>query len=238
MAVERICEDRKRTIVLTVNGALFVAIALVDWWIKPYLSLGLPSRLLLETLAFTSCGLFVAELIRNRKLIAATEAKLNALVETTPAAILTIDEHGFIELANHSAVRLMEPRNGKLTGSPIAEFLPELHYVVREKATRFRTSLLCQARRGSDDSFIARIWLSTYQQGAVLKVAVIIGEAEEEVNLSPRTCVEGTRRRYREDSPTAIRAGIQCRIAPCIAPDNDRLSSAARRMVSAHRQPA
>jgi len=35
-----------------------------------------------------------------------------ALVETSPAAIVTVDERGFIELANQAAVELMSPRDG------------------------------------------------------------------------------------------------------------------------------
>ena len=50
------------------------------------------------------------------------------LVETSPAAIVTVNEHGFIELANQAAAQLMAPRDGRLMGAPIAAFLPELHH--------------------------------------------------------------------------------------------------------------
>ena len=83
-------------------------------------------RLMFETLALSGCGLFVAELVRNRRVtISAQEAtakaeeRLRALVETSPAAIVTVDERGFIELANQAATQLMVPRNGKLIGQPI-----------------------------------------------------------------------------------------------------------------------
>ncbi len=38
--LERIWEDRNRTAVLLVSGAIVAIVALVDWWTKPYVSLG------------------------------------------------------------------------------------------------------------------------------------------------------------------------------------------------------
>src|SRR5580704_10123748 len=61
-------------------------------------------RLGFETLALAGCGLFVGELVRNRRLNLESQERLKALVETSPAAIVTVDAHGFIELANHAAV--------------------------------------------------------------------------------------------------------------------------------------
>src|ERR1700679_1071244 len=161
--LERIWEDRNRTLVLQVSGAIVVVVALVDWWTKPYVGFGFlylfpiifgaaflprwavvllaaccavlaevfsslePSlvRLSFETLALAGCGLFVAELIRNRRLTQRGEARLKVLVETSPAAIVTVDDRGFIELANAAASQLIAPRNGHLPGHPIAAFLPD-----------------------------------------------------------------------------------------------------------------
>src|SRR5262249_1001486 len=60
------------------------------------------TRLFLAALAREGCGLFVAELVRNRRMTLETEERLRALVETSPAAIVTVDERGFIELANQA----------------------------------------------------------------------------------------------------------------------------------------
>src|ERR1700685_3207434 len=103
--LERVWEPKSRTPVLMVSVGIMLAIALLDWWTKPYVSLGflylfpimlaagfLPSwavaflgvtcallaelfsalcasltRLSLEMLALAGCGLFVAELTRNRR---------------------------------------------------------------------------------------------------------------------------------------------------------------------------
>src|SRR5215472_9312443 len=60
-------------------------------------------RLIFETLAMVGCGLFVGELGRNRRLNIEAQQQLKALVETSPAAIVTVNEQGVIELANRAA---------------------------------------------------------------------------------------------------------------------------------------
>lgn len=221
--LEQLWEERNRTPVLAISGAIVLVVAVVDWWTKPYVSLGflylfpimlasafLPRwlvallgfacaglaevfssldqsfvRLGFETLALAGCGLFVGELIRNRRLSTEGEARLKALVETSPAAIVTVDERGFIELANRAAVELMAPRDGHLIGNPIAAFLPELHHALRwEEAPQFRASMQCRGHRGNGDTFTADVWFSTYKEGATPKVAAIIAEVAEDAEAA------------------------------------------------------
>ena len=138
-------------------------------------------RLSFETLALAGCGLFVAELIRNRRLTLLGEARLKVLVETSPAAIVTVDDRGVIELANRAATDLMAPRDGKLVGTPIAAFLPELHHALRlEEAPQFRASMQCRGHRGNGESFTADVWFSTYKEGSAPKLAAIFADVTEE----------------------------------------------------------
>ena len=217
--LERLWDPRNRTPVLTVSAAIVAAIAIVDWWTKPYVSLGflylfpimlaaaylprwvvallgigcaylaevfssLPEsfiRLSFETLALAGCGLFVGELIRNRRQSVESQARLKALVETSPAAIVTVNEHGSIELANRAATEMLAPREGHLIGEPIAAFLPELHHAIRwEEAPQFRASLQCLGHRGNGESFPASVWFSTYKEGPTPKLAAIITDTSEE----------------------------------------------------------
>src|SRR5215472_11093837 len=219
LTLERLWDKRNRTPVLVASAAIIVVIAGVDWWTKPYVSLGFlylfpimlaaaylprwvvaglgvscawlaevfsslaPSfvRLTFETLALAGCGLFVGELVRNRRLSLESQARLKALVETSPAAIVTVDDHGSIELANQAAIELLAPRDGHLIGVPIAAFLPELHHAIRwEEAPQFRASLQCLGHRGNGESFTANVWFSTYKEGAAPKLAAIIADATEE----------------------------------------------------------
>jgi PAS domain S-box-containing protein len=217
--LENVWEPRNRTPVLLVSGAITLAVAVVDWWTMPYVSLGflylfpimlaagfLPrwaivllgmgcavlaeifsslnrsfTRLSLEMLALAGCGLFVAELVRNRRMTLEAQERFRALVETSPAAIVTVNDRGFIELANQAATQMMAPRNGHLIGSPIAAFLPELHHALRwEDAPQFRTSMQCQGHRGDGESFTADVWFSTYKEGQNPKLAAIIADVTEE----------------------------------------------------------
>jgi two-component system, LuxR family, sensor kinase FixL len=224
--LEKVWEQRNRTPVLLVSGAIILIIAIADWWTMPYVSLGflylfpimlaagfLPRwpvallgavcavlseifsslewssvRLAFEMLALVGCGLFVAELVRNRRLTFDGQERLKALVETSPAAIVTVDERGFIELANHAAVELMVPRDGKLIGNPISAFLPELHHALRwEEAPQFRASMQCRGHRGNGESFTADVWFSTYKEGPMPKLAAIIADVTEEAVAASHT---------------------------------------------------
>lgn len=217
--LERLWDEGNRTPVLAVSAGIIFVIAIVDWWTKPYVSLGFlylfpimlaaaflprwlvavvgagcaflaeifssltPSflRLDFETLALAGCGLFVGELVRNRRLNLEAQEQLKALVETSPAAIVTVDDNGMIELANRAAVEMMVPRNGRLAGHPIAAFLPELHHAVRwEEAPQFRASMQCRAHRGNGESFTADVWFSTYKVGRIPKLAAIVADITEE----------------------------------------------------------
>jgi two-component system sensor kinase FixL len=218
---ERIWDQKSRTTVLVACGIAVVAIAGLDWWTKPYFSLGFlylfpimlaaaflprwaivvlgvgcallserfsnldPSdstiRLMFETLALCGCGLFTSELIRNRRLSLSAQERLRVLVETSPAAIVTVDERGFIELANRAATELMAPRDGHLIGYPIAAFLPELHHALRwEDRPQFRTSMQCRGHRGTGETFLADVWFSSYKDGSTPKLAAIIADVSEE----------------------------------------------------------
>jgi len=162
-------------------------------------------RLAFETLALAGCGLFVAELVRNRRLTLEAQAKLKALVETSPAAIVTVDEHGLIELVNNAAVEMMAPRDKKLVGNPISAFLPELHHALRwEEAPQFRATMQCRAHRGNGETFTADVWFSTYKEGLTHKLAAIVADVTEEaaaadgVNLSSAEIRERTQLNSRE----------------------------------------
>ncbi len=208
---------------LIASGGLVLAIAALDWWTKPYFSLGflylfpimmaagfLPRsativlgigcallserfsnldpadfriRLAFEALALCGCGLLTAEVLRNRRLTVEAEERMRVLVETSPAAIVTVDEHGFINLANQSAVEMMRPRVGNLIGEPIAAFFPELHHALRpEEGPQFRASMQCRGHRGDGEPFPSEVWFSSYKEGNRPKLAAIIVDLSEEQN--------------------------------------------------------
>jgi len=147
-------------------------------------------RLGFEALALVGCGLFAAELVRSRRLSREAEQRLCVLVETSPAPIVTLNENGFIERANHAAAELMVPPGGSLVGQPVAAFLPELHYALRkDKKPRFRTSIHCRGQRGDGGSFSAHVWFSTYREGPAPKVAAIIARVSRDRARGGSRCV-------------------------------------------------
>jgi two-component system sensor kinase FixL len=223
--VEWIWEPENRTAVLLTSLALVIAIAVLDWWTKPYVSLGFlylfpimlaagfvprwaivfigiacallserfsnldpadaPLRTGFEALALVGSGLFISEVLRNRRFRLASQERLRVLVETSPAAIVTVDDHGFIELANHAAAELFSPRDGHLIGQPIAAYLPELHHALRwEEGPQFRASMQCRGHRGIGGSFLAEVWFSSYKEGPTPKLAAIIADVTEERGAS------------------------------------------------------
>ena len=221
LPLDKLWNQSNRFLVLGVSAGMIVAIALVDWWTVPYVSLGFlylfpimlaagfaprpalaalgvlcavlsegfssldpswrTSRLILEALALTGCGLFVSELLRNRRLSLESQQRLRALVETSPAAIVTVDEKGDVELANRAAAELMLPRDDNLLGQPIHKFIPELRNALQpDNGTEFRSSMQCQLHRGNGESLAAEVWFSTYIEGRAPKLAAIIADISEE----------------------------------------------------------
>jgi PAS domain S-box-containing protein len=140
-----------------------------------------PVRSSFEALALVGSGLFISEVLRNRRLRLVSQERIRVLVETSPAAIVTVDDHGIIELANDAASLLMAPRDGNLIGQPIAAFLPELHHALRwEEGPQFKATMQCRGHRGNGESFLAEVWFSTYREGTVPKVAAIIADVTDE----------------------------------------------------------
>ena len=148
-------------------------------------------RLGFEALALCGCGLLTAEVLRNRRLSQESQQRMRVLVETSPAAIVTVDERGFIELANKAATEMLAPRDGNLIGQPIAAFLPELHHALRpEEGPQFRASMQCRGHRGNGESFLAEVWFSTYKEGLTPKLAAIVADLSEEEDAAPSVSLE------------------------------------------------
>jgi len=217
---EQLWSPARRTAVLAASGASIVLIALLDWWTKPYVSLGLlylfpvmlaagylsrpaivasallcgllgeafssldPAwridRIALQTLALLGCGLFVAELLRSRRLSLQARQRLRALVETSPAAIVTLGPANIIEVANRAAVELLLVDETNLIGRSIAPFLPALAQASRAAGhIRLGARMRCEGQRSNGDPFFAEVWYSFYLENGTTKVAAIVADVSE-----------------------------------------------------------
>src|SRR5262245_47838678 len=156
------------------------------------------ARTAMVTVAFLGTGLFVGELSRNRqraidharalerevKLRQQAEEELRVLVESSPAAILTIDADARILLANQAAERLFASDAAALVGQPIGPFLPPLASVLGGESrapSSFRTTLECIGRTENGDRFLAHVWFSTYETFSGPRLAAIVLDASEQL---------------------------------------------------------
>ena len=156
-----------------------------------------PVHIIFSAAGFIGTGLFVSELIRNRRVTARkhldelgdqmklrreAEEQLHILVESSPAAIVTIDLSGKILLANEAAQQLLAPDESPLQGQPITSYLPALQTVVQTQASRvFRTALQCRGQRSNGEAFLAGIWFSTYSSLSGPRLAAIVVDLSEDL---------------------------------------------------------
>jgi PAS domain S-box-containing protein len=143
-------------------------------------------------LAYIIAGLFVGELIRNRRLTherleeqkrrIEIEEQLKVLVESSPAGILVVDHFGKVLAANDAANRLFGfDQDHRIEGASVQEHLPLLADALRYTAEPFRTGAQCQGRRRTGEIFLADTWFSTYRAADGQRLAAIVVDSSEEM---------------------------------------------------------
>jgi len=153
-------------------------------------------RLVFSSAGFIATGLFISELLRNRRIVLKhieelkdqvklrqdAEEQLRMLVESSPAAIITIDLNGMILLANEGAQQLLAPGGQPLRGQAISSYLPSLQTAVQTRPSRaFRTTLQCRGQRSDGEAFLAGIWFSTYTSISGPRLAAIVVDLSEDL---------------------------------------------------------
>jgi two-component system sensor kinase FixL len=157
---------------------------------------GLPRDILIFA-AFAGMGLFVYEIVRSRQVTLqhldliqnesearrAAEEQLQVLVETSPAAIFTVDSAGHILLANDAAHRLLALAPGSLPGKSIRDYLPSLVNVpaADDSHPSFRTVMQCRGQREDGEAFLADIWFSTYRTSVGSRLAAMVVDTSEDL---------------------------------------------------------
>ncbi len=154
------------------------------------------TRLLMASAGFVGTSLFVSEIIRNRqmalehieevethtKLRQEAEEQLRILVDSSPAAIVTIDSSGRIVLANDAAQTLFASEDTPIVGQSIAQFLPALQSALQtQRSTHFRTELRCRGKRKNGEVFLGAVWFSTYVTSQGSRLAAIIVDLSEDL---------------------------------------------------------
>ena len=226
-----------RNVLLIAASGLTCVIALVDWYTRPFISIGflylfpiflisgifkrwqivasaiacaalqelfsnLPlgyaiPRLAFSFVGFVGTGLFLFELLRNRRIVLAhmdeienqnrqrraAEEQLRILVNSSPAAILTVGPSGEILLVNEAAQELFNPEDGDLRGQSIGKYIPALCTALQSGQSRhYRTAIQCRAQRADGKPFLAGTWFSTYRaESGGSKLAAIVVDLSEEL---------------------------------------------------------
>jgi two-component system sensor kinase FixL len=149
-------------------------------------------------LSYSAAGLLITSLVRNRKIVAAhltklqreqalredAEEHLRALVNSSPAAILTLNSRGKVLAANHAADTLFAiPDREAILGREIVDYLPILFDAARTEGPGhgFRTSAQCQGYRHNGEMFFAQTWFSSYTGPDGQRVAAIIVDSSDDM---------------------------------------------------------
>ncbi len=153
-------------------------------------------RLVFSWIGFAGTGLFLFELLRNRRIVLAhldevesqvrqrreVEEQLQMLVESSPAAILTVGSSGGILLFNEAAQELFALEGETLRGKSIGDCIPALSKALESGQSRiYRTAVQCRGYRANGKPFLAGTWFSTYpaQSGGNRLAAIVVDLSEE-----------------------------------------------------------
>ena len=154
-------------------------------------------RLFYTAISYGGAGLLLNEIARNRRLVMrhyqelreqierrrAAEARFEALVESSPAAIITLDPEGRVELANIAAEQVFAVERGGLLGRTAADYLPVLADLIRQDSSGivYRATTTGVGRRANGKTFHAYIWFSTLPSNSGNRLAVIVVDGSEDL---------------------------------------------------------
>ncbi len=157
---------------------------------------GIPRDIFIFT-AYFGTGLFAYESARNRQLTMEhiqemeqevdlrrdAEQQLKILIESSPAAIVTMDATGKVLMANQAAHQLLRFEPETLPGWSLKTFLPPLASVPYggQSTPSFRTAMQCYGRRRDGEVFLADVWFSSYQTRSGPRLAAMLVDVSEDL---------------------------------------------------------
>ncbi len=146
---------------------------------------------------FAGTGLFVGELLRSRRMALVhnremkeqqsrrveAENQVRMLVESSPAAIVTLDTLGRVDLANQAAHEMLEVLPGELPGQSIGQYLPTVERLLlaADNDLPYRSATNCRGTRANGETFMACVWFATYPTSAGRRMAAIITDTSEDL---------------------------------------------------------
>jgi PAS domain S-box-containing protein len=191
VAIAAVVLNRKQVLLMAVVAALlrgqFTAHdSTIEW----------SARFLMATLAYAACGLLVVEVSNNRRRLVEHLARLNfeqqlrqkvedqlrILVESSPAAILTLDSKANVAAANRAAHEMFGFTPDGMLGVPVEPLFPVFARALEISPDRHvRSSVSGWGRHREGSTFPVQAWFSTYGSGPERALAAILVDMSEEV---------------------------------------------------------
>lgn len=171
-------------------------------WTRSWFTPGLPViefwlRFVMAVLAYGGVGVLVSEVSRNRREILAALARLQTerdlrrhaedqlriLVDSSPAAIMTLNQKAEVLAANRAAHKMLGFEPDSLVGMCVAEHVPVFAGALRVASggNPIRVSSTCWTQRANGTHFPAAVWFSTYEENGQRRLAGILVDTSEEV---------------------------------------------------------
>ena len=169
-------------------------------------------------LIYTVSGLyrrFAARVLRRDRLVAGTERKFRALLESAPDAMVIVDWHGHIQVVNVQAERMFGWSRGELVGQNIAELIPDRFrghhrdhvksYVHNAVPRELGTDLELYGRRKDGSEFPVEISLSPLEtdEGLLISSAIRDITSRKRAEAALREAEERFRTSF-EEAPVGI----------------------------------
>jgi signal transduction histidine kinase len=122
----------------------------------------------------------------------AAEEQLMFLIESSPAAVLTMTAEGEILLGNPAAHRLLAVPEGSLRGQKITRYVPALGSIpsINKSARIFRTEMQTRGQRETGEVFLANIFFSTYQTPAGPRLSALLVDTSEHLREREETSLQ------------------------------------------------
>jgi PAS domain S-box-containing protein len=190
--VAAVCLPRSVTFIF----AIAVALAR-EYFETPSWQVASMTRLALGLVAYTGAGLFAGELVRNRRLSLESarksaremslreeaEREARALMEASPAAVITLDSNCVIAKSNQAASRLLGFASGSPEGESVENYVPTLATLLRSKRVGqfMRNGIETRGRRRDGQALYLQAWVYRYSSVSGPRLSAILLDVTEQV---------------------------------------------------------
>jgi two-component system, LuxR family, sensor kinase FixL len=171
------------------------------------------ARMSYGVISFLGGGLYSSELALGRRrasdysvrleeqvvLRREAENQMRSLIESSPAAIITLDTEGRVDLANLAAHEMLALPGGSLINTDVRKYLPVMADLLKAASDDlpYRTATTARGHRANGESFLACIWFATYPTRAGKRLAAIVTDSSDDLRDWQETSLQSLLRSTR-----------------------------------------